>query len=101
MNLMGTQWRQLKCREIALPISPVELFEGFSALVFPNTDTLYIDLSERPSTESDVLNENLTIDFDDEGRPVGITVEHYSQTVTIPTIEVSLPGELPPTSAVN
>lgn len=68
---------------------------------FPDTDTLYIDLADRPSTESEVLNENLIIDFDDEGRPVGITVEHYSQTVTTPAIEVSLPGELLPTPAVN
>ncbi len=30
---------------------------------------------------------------DEAGRPVGITVEHYSQTVTTPAIEVSLPGE--------
>lgn len=61
---------------------------------FPETDTLYIDLADRPSTESEVLNENLIIDLDNEGRPVGITVEHYSQTVTTPAIEVSLPGEL-------
>ncbi|MEO1069684.1 MAG: DUF2283 domain-containing protein [Cyanobacteria bacterium J06638_6] len=51
-------------------------------------------MADRPSTESEVLNESLIIDLDDEGRPVGITVEHYSQTVTTPAIEVSLPGEL-------
>ncbi|MBD2233819.1 DUF2283 domain-containing protein [Phormidium tenue] len=68
---------------------------------FPDTDTLYIDLADRPSTESEVLNENLIIDFDNQGRPVGITVEHYSQTVTTPAIEVSLSGELLPTSAAN
>ena len=60
---------------------------------FPDTDTLYIDLADRPSAESEVLNDNLIIDLDEEGRPVGITVEHYSQTVTTPAIEVSLPGE--------
>jgi uncharacterized protein YuzE len=64
---------------------------------FPDTDTLYIDLADRPSTESEVLNENLIIDLDDGGRPVGITLEHYSQTVTTPAIEVSLPRELLPT----
>jgi uncharacterized protein YuzE len=37
---------------------------------FPDTDTLYIDLADRPSTESEVLNENLIIDLDNEGRPV-------------------------------
>jgi uncharacterized protein YuzE len=61
---------------------------------FPDTDTLYIDLADRPSVESEVLNDHLIIDLDDAGRPVGITVEHYSQTVTTPTIEVSLPKEL-------
>lgn len=60
---------------------------------FPDTDTLYIDLADRPSAESEVLNDNLIIDLDKEGRPVGITLEHYSQTVTTPAIEVSLPGE--------
>lgn len=60
---------------------------------FPETDTFYIDLADRPSTESEVVNDNLIIDLDSEGRPVGITVEHYSQTVTTPTIEVNLPGE--------
>jgi uncharacterized protein YuzE len=60
---------------------------------FPDTDTLYIDLADRPSTESEVVNDNLIVDLDSEGRPVGITVEHYSQTVTTPTIEVNLPGK--------
>nr|WP_242023815.1 DUF2283 domain-containing protein [Nodosilinea sp. FACHB-13] len=41
---------------------------------FPNADTLYIDLADRPSAESEGLNENLIIDLDNEGRPVGITV---------------------------
>jgi uncharacterized protein YuzE len=60
---------------------------------FPDTDTLYIDLADRPSTESEVVNDNLIIDLDSEGRPVGITVEHYSQTVTIQAIDINLPGE--------
>lgn len=58
---------------------------------FPDTDTLYIDLADRPSDESAVINDNLIIDLDDQGQPVGITVEHYSQTVTNPGIEVNLP----------
>ena len=66
---------------------------------FPDTDTLYIDLADRPSVESEVLNENLIIDLDGNGRPVGITVEHYSQTVTTSAIEVSLPQEFVPQPA--
>lgn len=61
---------------------------------FPDTDTLYIDVADRPSIESEVLNDNLIIDLDAAGRPVGIIIEHYSQTATTPTIEVNLPKEL-------
>ncbi len=65
---------------------------------FPDTDTLYIDLADRPSVESEVVNDNLIIDLDSEGRPVGITVEHYRQTVTTQAIEVNLPREHTPKS---
>ena len=65
-------------------------------IYFPDTDTLYIDLADRPSMESEVVNDSLIIDLDSEGRPVGITVEHYSQSVTTQTIEVNLPGERSP-----
>jgi uncharacterized protein YuzE len=57
---------------------------------FPDTDTLYIDLADRPSTESEVINDNLVIDLDEQGRPVGITLEHYSQSVTSQAIEIVL-----------
>ena len=61
---------------------------------FPDTDTLYIDLADRPSVDSVVVNDNLVIDLDAEGRPVGITIEHYSQAVTSQSIEISLPANL-------
>lgn len=48
---------------------------------FPDTDTLYIDLANRPSTESEVISESLIVDLDSEGKSVGITIEQYSQTV--------------------
>ncbi|MBD2113205.1 DUF2283 domain-containing protein [Nodosilinea sp. FACHB-141] len=40
----------------------------------PDADTLYIHLVDRPIAESERLNENIIIDLDNEGRPVGITV---------------------------
>ncbi len=67
---------------------------------FPDTDTLYIDLADRPSVESEVVNDNLIIDLDAEGRPVGITLEHYSQVVTSRAIEISLPTNLSVTPRV-
>lgn len=62
---------------------------------FPDTDTLYINLADRPSVESEVVNDNLIIDLDNQGRPVGITLEHYSEAVSSQAIEISLPTNLP------
>jgi uncharacterized protein YuzE len=42
-----------------------------------------------------VVNENLIIDLDAQGYPVGITLEHYSQAVSSQSIEISLPMSLP------
>ena len=58
---------------------------------FPDTDTLHIDLANRPSTESEAIDESLVVDLDSEGRPVGITIEQYSQTVDSTAIETILP----------
>jgi uncharacterized protein YuzE len=59
---------------------------------FPDTDTLYIDLADRPGIESEVINESLIVDLDEAGKPVGITIEHYSQTADSTTIETLLPA---------
>jgi len=61
---------------------------------FPDTDTLYIDLADRPSIESEVINDNLIVDLDVAGQPVGITIEHYTQTVSSKAIEIALPSEV-------
>ena len=34
---------------------------------FPNTDSLYIDLSHRPSIESHEVSEGVVLDYDGEG----------------------------------
>jgi uncharacterized protein YuzE len=59
---------------------------------FPDTDTLYIGIADRPSTESEVISESLIVDLDERGKPVGITIEHYSQTADSTTIETILPS---------
>lgn len=59
---------------------------------FPDTDTLYIDLANRPSTESEAISESLIVDLDSGGKPVGITIEQYSQTADSTAIETILPA---------
>ena len=58
---------------------------------FPDTDTLYINLADRPSVESEAIHENLVIDLDHQGVPIGITIEHYSSAVDSTAIETILP----------
>ena len=39
---------------------------------YPETDSLYIDLSEKPSAESVEVSEGIVLDYDAEGNLVGI-----------------------------
>ena len=55
---------------------------------FSDTDTLYLSFTNDPSSESEVVNENLIIHFDQDENLVGITIEHYSRIATSKTIEM-------------
>jgi uncharacterized protein YuzE len=59
---------------------------------FPETDTLYIELSDRPSVDSDEIAEDVVIDYAEDGRPVGFEIEHASKFLDLTTLEAhSLP----------
>ena len=59
---------------------------------YPETDSLYIDLAARPSTDSREISEGLVVDYDDEGRIVGLDIQHASQQLDLSTIDTeSLP----------
>ncbi len=45
------------------------------------TDSLYIDLADRPSVDSDEVADGVVLDFDADGHLVGIDIEHASQRV--------------------
>ena len=45
---------------------------------FPDTDSLYIDLAERPGTDSREIGEGIVLDIDDAGHPVGIDIDQAS-----------------------
>lgn len=53
---------------------------------FPNTDTLYIDLSDRPSVESDEVGPDVVLDMDAAGNIVGIEIEHASTHVDLSNV---------------
>ena len=58
-----------------------------------DTDSLYIDLSERPSAESREISEGVVLDYDSAGNLVGIDIDNASETVDLKKLTLSkLPG---------
>lgn len=45
---------------------------------YPETDTLYIDLSARPSAESREVSEGVVLDYDADGNLTGIDIDNAS-----------------------
>jgi uncharacterized protein YuzE len=50
---------------------------------YPDTDSLYIDLSEKPSAESREISEGVVLDYDAQGRLVGIDIDNASNKVEL------------------
>ncbi|MCH9010885.1 MAG: DUF2283 domain-containing protein [Chloroflexi bacterium] len=59
---------------------------------YPETDSLYIDLSDRSSSDSQEVAPGVVLDFDAEGALVGIDIENASKIVDLSRIEAE---ELP------
>ncbi len=59
---------------------------------YPETDSLYIDLADRVSSESREVSPGVVLDFDVHGTLVGIDLEHASQRVDLSKVKtVALP----------
>lgn len=61
---------------------------------FPDTDTLYINLRDKPSTETEEISEEVIVDFDAEGSVVGITIDHATQRMDSLNIETIFPSSI-------
>lgn len=58
------------------------------------TDSLYIDLSDNASVDSQHVSEDVVLDFDTHGNLVSIDIQHASQTVDLARLEaLGLPIE--------
>ena len=59
---------------------------------YPDTDTLYISLTDETSVDSDEIAEDVVVDYAEDGRAVGIEIEHASTKVDLTKLEaVSVP----------
>lgn len=54
---------------------------------FPDTDTLYISLAGKTSTESQEIAPNVVAGFDEEGRLVGIEIDPVKDLVDLSHLE--------------
>jgi uncharacterized protein YuzE len=62
---------------------------------FPETDSLYIDLSEQPSVESREISEGVVLDYDSQGNLAGIDIDNASRKVDLRRLVLSrLPGKI-------
>ncbi|MBI5528060.1 MAG: DUF2283 domain-containing protein [Deltaproteobacteria bacterium] len=54
---------------------------------YEETDSLYIDLSEKTSVDSREVAPGVVLDFDAAGGIVGIDIDHASQVVNLSHLE--------------
>jgi len=50
---------------------------------YPETDSLYIDLSSKPSKESIEISEGIVIDYDEDGNIAGIDIDNASHKIDL------------------
>ena len=55
---------------------------------YPETDSLYIDLSEQTSAESKEISEGVVLDYDRNGNLVGIDIDNASRKLKLDELEI-------------
>jgi uncharacterized protein YuzE len=56
---------------------------------YPETDSLYIDLSEKTSSDSVEISEGVVADYDAEGNLVGIDIDNASRKVSLSELHIT------------
>ena len=60
---------------------------------YPETDSLYIELRDRPGADVREVGEGIVVDMDADGNPVGIDIDGASQRLDLSTLElIALPA---------
>ncbi len=56
---------------------------------YPETNSLYIDFSSKPSAESSEVAEGVVIDYDEDGNITGIDIDNASRKVDLENFSFS------------
>ena len=56
---------------------------------YPETDSLYIELSSNPSAESMEVARGVVLDFDEAGQLVGLDIDHASSVANLSEIQAT------------
>ncbi len=59
---------------------------------YPDTDSLYVEFSDRPGTQTIEVTDGLNVDLDANGQVVGFDIDQASQRLDLSTVET---GALP------
>lgn len=54
---------------------------------YSETDSLYIDLSEKKSVNSEEVSPGIVLDFDESGHLVGIDIDNASKVINLNHLE--------------
>ncbi len=65
---------------------------------YPETDSLYIELTSGPGAEAREIVEGLIVDLDADGNVVGLDIDHASRKLDLSKVETIA---LPPASAAE
>lgn len=67
---------------------------------FPETDSLYIELVEKPSADSVEVSDGVVIDYDDQGNIVGIDIDQAGGKINLKELNLErLPFDIKKTVA--
>jgi uncharacterized protein YuzE len=73
----------------------IQEVQGMKLNYYPETDSLYIDLSEKTSVESKEISEGVVLDYDVEGNLVGIDIDNASKKIQLKELILSrLPSDV-------
>jgi uncharacterized protein YuzE len=62
---------------------------------YPDTDSLYIDLSSKPSVDSREVSDGIVLDYGEDGNLVGIDIDEASTKLEISELILSkLPAKV-------